>query len=175
MPEADLHAWVRALAANVDSFVAGEGSIAALGRRLTGRSTGIVLSGGGARALAHVGVLEELAERGLVIDRVAGAGTGALIGAMVASGWSAGQVDAACYDELVRRRPFSDYRLTRTSLIRGERVAAMLDRLFGDAWIEELPLQFSCVSTDLVTGERVDAAQRIGRRSGRSPRSRHPG
>jgi predicted acylesterase/phospholipase RssA len=114
-----------------------------------------VLSGGGARALAHVGAVAELAAHGVVVDRVAGAGTGALIAAMIAAGWSPAEVDGACYAELVRRRPFAGYRLTRTSLIGSERVAAMLDRLFGDVWIEELPLQFVCVSADLVTGERV--------------------
>jgi predicted acylesterase/phospholipase RssA len=91
----------------------------------------------------------------VTVDRGAGAAPGALLAAMVASGWSASEVDAACYEQLVRRKPFSGYRLTRTSLIGGERVAAMVERLFGDVLIEELPLQFRCVSADLMTGERV--------------------
>jgi predicted acylesterase/phospholipase RssA len=102
-----------------------------------------------------VGVIEELEAQGVRIDRVAAAGTGALIAAMLASGWSGAEIDAHCFNELVRRRPFSDYRPGRSSLIRGERVTSMLKRLFGDVWIEELPLQFACVSADLERGERV--------------------
>jgi NTE family protein len=130
--------------------------VAALGRRFSGRSIGLVLSGGGARALAHVGVIEGLEALGVAIDRVAGSGTGALIGALVAAGWTASEIDAACYEELVRRRPFADYRVSRTALIRTDRVAAMLLRLFGDLRIEELPRGFACVSADLVHGERVE-------------------
>jgi predicted acylesterase/phospholipase RssA len=115
-----------------------------------------VLSGGGARALAHVGVIEGLEALGVTVDRVAGSGTGALIGAMHAAGWTAAEIDAACYEELVRRRPFGDYRVRRTSLIGGERIVAMLHRLFGDLRIEELPRDFACVSADLVHGERVE-------------------
>lgn len=55
-------------------------------RRLTGHSTGIVLSGGGARAFSHIGALEELLAAGLKIDRVAGVSMGAYIGAMFAAG-----------------------------------------------------------------------------------------
>src|SRR5581483_1850996 len=106
--------WVRTHAAHGASVVA---DLDALGRRLSGRSTGLVLSGGGARALAHVGVLEGLDAAGVTVDRVAGSGTGALVGAMFAAGWTTREIDAACYEELVRRRPFAGYRLSRTSLI----------------------------------------------------------
>ena len=54
-----------------------------LARRLSGRSVGIVLSGGGARAFSHIGVLEELTAAGVEIDRVAGVSMGAFIGGAV--------------------------------------------------------------------------------------------
>ena len=60
-----------------------------MARRLAGRSIGIVLSGGGARAFSHIGVLEELEAAGLVIDRVAGVSMGAFIGGMFAMGMRA--------------------------------------------------------------------------------------
>ena len=152
----EIRAWARAFGRDVETVTAGPNGAAAVARRYAGHSVGLVLSGGGARALAHVGVIEELQERGLTVDRVAAAGTGALIAAMLASGWTAAEIDARCYQEFVRRNPFSGYRLRRTSLIGSERVATMLGRLFGDTWIEELPLQFVCVSADLVRGERVE-------------------
>jgi NTE family protein len=55
--------------------------VARLARRLAGRSVGLVLSGGGARAFAHLGVLEELHAAGVVVDRVGGTSMGAFIGA----------------------------------------------------------------------------------------------
>ena len=97
-----------------------------MARRLTGRSLGIVLSGGGARAFSHIGVLEELMAAGMVIDRVAGVSMGAYIGGMFAVGMEIEEIDACCYDEWVRNRPLADYTLPRHSLIRGDRVEEML-------------------------------------------------
>jgi NTE family protein len=166
---ADARAWARALDSHRTSrndgysrysgtfahISRGSRGAAALARRLSGRSLGLVLGGGGARGLAHVGVAEEIERAGLVVDRVGGTGVGALVGALIATGADASEVDARLYDELVRRSPFGDYRPSRTSLIRGRRVREMLDRLFGDTLIEELPLDFYAVSADLAAGERV--------------------
>jgi NTE family protein len=108
-----------------------------------------------------VGVAEEIERSGLVVDRVGGSGLGALVAALLAMGMDASEVDARVYDELVRRSPFGDYRPSRTSLIRGRRVREMLDRLFGDTLIQELPLEFFAVSADLAAGARV--VHRTGR------------
>ena len=85
-----------------------------MARRLSGRSVGVVLSGGGARAFSHIGVLEELVAAGVEIDRVAGVSMGAFIGAMFALGMDAEEIDARCYEEWVRRRPLSTTRSRAT-------------------------------------------------------------
>jgi NTE family protein len=150
--------WLDVLAARgghlvrVDRLADDAGRVA---RRLTGRAVGLVLSGGGARGLAHVGVIEELLAAGVPIDRVGGTSMGAFIGAMLAVGMDAEEIDARCYEEWVRRSPLSDYRMPRISLIRGDRARAMLERTFGDARIESAPREFSCVSCDLVSGDLV--------------------
>ncbi len=128
--------------------------VARLARRLTGRSVGLVLSGGGARAFAHIGVIEELLAAGITIDRVGGASTGAFVGALFAQGLDAAAIDAYCYEEWVRRNPLGDYRLPRVSLIRGARMATMLGRRMPGR-IEDLPRSFYCVSTELLSGELV--------------------
>ena len=128
--------------------------VAALARRLAGRSVGVVLSGGGARGFAHIGVIEELQAAGVRIDRVAGTSMGAFIGALLAQGLDAAEIDARCYEEWVRRYPFGDYRLSRYSLVRGDRVRAMLERNLPGA-IEDLHRAFFCVSVDLVTNQIV--------------------
>ncbi len=128
--------------------------VESVARRLAGRSVGLVLSGGGARALAHVGVIEELADAGVVVDRVASVSIGSFIAALFASGMTPEEIDACCYEEWVRRKPLGDYGIPRHSLIRGERARAMLDRnLHGN--IEDLAIDFACSSADLRSGEEV--------------------
>jgi predicted acylesterase/phospholipase RssA len=126
-----------------------------LGRRLCGRSVGIVLSGGGARAFSHIGVLEELASAGVTVDRVVGVSMGAFVGALFATGLDADEIDARCFEEWVQRRPLADYTFPRYALIRGERVRAMLQRTFGEIAIEELALSFMCGCGELRTGRLV--------------------
>ena len=127
-------------------------------RRLTGRSVGIVLSGGGARAFSHIGVLEELTGAGLTIDRVAGVSMGAFVGALFALGLEPDEIDARCFEEWVQRRPLSDYTVPRHSLIRGERSREMLERTFGRVAIEELARSFMSGSTELRSG-RLEVAR----------------
>ena len=129
--------------------------MARMARRLSGRSVGIVLSGGGARAFAHIGVLDELTAAGITIDRVAGVSMGAFVGALFAMGRDPSEIDACCFEEWVQRRPLSDYTIPRYSLIRGERFRSMLQRTFGQTLIEELPLSFTSGCTDLRSGRLV--------------------
>jgi NTE family protein len=129
-----------------------------MARRLAGTSVGLVLSGGGARAFSHIGVLEELTAAGVTIDRIAGVSMGAMIGALYAMGHDADEIDAICFEEWVQRRPLRDLTVPRHSLIRGERFLSMLHRTFGTTLIEELPLSFICGSTELRSG-RLDIAR----------------
>ncbi|HEY4427140.1 MAG TPA: MFS transporter [Solirubrobacteraceae bacterium] len=124
-------------------------------RRLSGRSIGIVLSGGGARAFAHIGVLEELTAAGVTIDRVAGVSMGAFVGALFAMGLDGDEIDARCFEEWIQRRPLNDYTVPRRSLIRGQKAEAMLRRTFGEVAIEELPYSFLCGCAELRTGRLV--------------------
>jgi NTE family protein len=125
------------------------GDIARMARRLAGRSVGVVLGGGGARAFAHLGVLEVLLDAGMLVDRVGGVSMGAFIGGLLALGLDGSSIDARCYEEWVRRNPINDYTFPRHGLIRGRKAEAMLDRAFGDLWLEELARPFYCVSVNL--------------------------
>ncbi len=124
-------------------------------RALTGRSVGIVLSGGGARAFAHIGVVEELLASGIELDRVAGSSMGAFVGAQVAMGLEPGEIYDNCEEEFIDRKPMSDYTVPLVSLVRGLRAKDLVQRRFADRLIEELPREFFCVSCDLVTSELV--------------------
>src|SRR6478735_8906280 len=131
------------------------GGLRPVADRLAGRSLGLALAGGGARAFAHVGVLRELEDAGLHVDRVTGASIGAVIAGLHAMGNDGAALEEICYAEFVRRRPFSDYRPSGRSLARGHRVRAAMERRYGPHTVlEGLPRQLSMVSVDLSSSTR---------------------
>ena len=115
-----------------------------------------MLAGGGARAFAHVGVLRELEDAGLHVDRVAGTQHRRdHRRRCTPRGLDGATLEEVCYSEFVRRRPFSDYHLSGRSLARGHRVRGAMERRYGaDAVLEGLPRQLSVVSVDLVSRTR---------------------
>jgi NTE family protein len=127
----------------------------ALAARIAGRSIGLVLSGGAARAFAHLGVLEELEAAGVTVDRYAGTSMGAIIAALAATGKDAAAVDANIYEYFIRSNPTSDYTLPSKGLIRGRRTLAALRNVFDGQLVEELPREFRCVSVDLLDRRAV--------------------
>jgi NTE family protein len=127
--------------------------MARLGRIYAGRSVGLVLSGGGARAYAHVGVIRAMSELGVPIDFVAGTSMGAIVAAGVAMGWSLMEMDERLHDAFVSSSPLGDIApLPIVSMSRGVEVDERLEKHFGDAQISDLWRPFACVSTDLTRG-----------------------
>jgi len=115
---------------------------------------GIALSGGGAAAMAHIGVLEELAAAGIAIDCVAGTSAGAMVGAAFAAGQLAAFRDTMC--ALTRGRVFRlfDPIWPRTGLLEGRRSLELVRAHLGDR-IEKLPIPYAAVAADLYSGEEV--------------------
>lgn len=128
---------------------------ARIARRLAGRSLGLVLSGGGARGLAHIGVLKALAEQGTPIDRFGGTSMGSFVAGLAAMDMSVDEMIAAAREELAERKPFGDYTIPRHALIKARRAELMLQRVFGHRRVEELERPWFAVSADLLTGEEV--------------------
>lgn len=126
-----------------------------MARRLAGRSLGVVLSGGGARGIAHIGVVEELLREGYEIDRIGGASIGGMIGSLVAEGRSPDECMAVMEAEYVRRSPLDGRTIPLVSLSRGVKGYAAQHRLHGGRSIEGLDLNFYCVSSDLATQRLV--------------------
>jgi NTE family protein len=102
-------------------------------------------------------VLEVLLDAGVPVDRVGGVSMGAFVGALLASGHDSESIDACCYEEWVRRNPLNDYTIPRSALIKGRKVQAMLDRVFGEVRIEELSRSLYCACVELRTSTlRID-------------------
>lgn len=155
-PSGTLGGWMDALGTAGGRLIGGrqdwERSLAPVARSLEGRSLGLALSGGGARGFTHIGVLEVLLDAGVTFDRVTGVSMGAVVGAHIAMGVEPAVIRARCEEEFVRGNPMGDYTLPVVALVRGRRAEAMLRRMLGDdTLIEELPLEFTCTSCDLVT------------------------
>ncbi len=126
--------------------------VARLARLLTARGVGLTLSGGGARGLAHIGVVKALREARVPIDAVGGTSLGAILGAGVALEWTHEELVERFRRTFVDTNPLNDYTLPLMSLVSGRKVTRLLRQEFGERDIEDLPLPFFCVSSNLTTG-----------------------
>jgi NTE family protein len=123
---------------------------ARLARFIVGAPVGLVLSGGAARAFAHIGVLRALREAAIPIDIVIGTSAGSLIGGQFAMGWSPERIEQVSAEVFGGpKRRLLDFVPPYTSLIGSIGFNATLDTIFGDVRFEDLWIQFLCTTTDL--------------------------
>jgi NTE family protein len=115
---------------------------------------GIALDSGGARGGAHIGILEVLNENGINIDIIAGSSAGAFAGAIYATGTKGKFLevlkDMKWQDALGL---YVDPVFPVSSLLAGKRAYAFITRVLGDVLIENLPLKYAAVTTDLISGD----------------------
>jgi NTE family protein len=126
--------------------------IARLARFLRGAANTLVLSAGGARGFAHLGVIRALREAHVPIDLIGGCSMGSIVGAAVALEWDDAEIKERLRHSFVDTNPVNDYTMPFLSLIKGRKVARLLQQNFGGLRIEELWRPFFCVSTNLTTG-----------------------
>ena len=115
----------------------------------------LVLGSGGARGLAHIGVIHWLLENGYRIGSIAGASMGALVGGIYAAGKLGVNADWVCTLERRHVLRLLDPTFGRTGLFKGDRLMAVLRKLIGDCSIPELPLPYTAVATELDSGREV--------------------
>jgi len=116
---------------------------------------GIALGGGAARGFAHIGIMRTLIAHGIVPNVVVGTSIGAVVG----GAYAAGHLDTL--EEWARSlQPrnilgYLDIRLNGSGLIGGDKLAAQLESAIGQTLIEELPLKFATVATEVRTGHEI--------------------
>jgi NTE family protein len=120
-----------------------------------GKTVSLVLGSGGARGLAHIGVINWLEEHDFQIVSVSGSSIGALVGGIYAIGkleefehW----VRAISTTDILR---LLDLSFDRDGLVRGERIIETLRNLIGDSQIEDLPIPFTAVATNVAIEKEV--------------------
>lgn len=146
---------------------------------------GLVLSGGGAKGLAHIGVLKVIEESGVQIDYIGGTSMGAIVGGLYASGYSANQIDSIFqvtdFEKIIQDNlprsvksfyekdnderyaltlPFDKFKIgIPLALSKGQNVYNLLNRLtyrVNDiSDFNEFPIPFLCIATDIETGKQV--------------------
>ena len=116
---------------------------------------GVALGGGAARGWSHIGVLRVLHAAGIVPDVIAGCSIGAAVGGC----YAAGKLDAieSFALSLTKRRVMGllDFHLSGSGLIAGGRLQKLLEIDLGEVKIEQLPIRFGAVATELVTGHEI--------------------
>ena len=116
---------------------------------------GLALGGGAARGFAHIGILKTLLAHGIVPNVVVGTSIGAVVG----GSYAAGHLDTL--EEWARSlQPrnilsYLDIRLNGSGLIGGDKLAAQLEASIGGALIEDLPIKFASVATEVRTGHEI--------------------
>ncbi len=128
-------------------------SVARIARQLSEKANSLVLGGGGAKGFAHIGVIRALEEANIPIDSVGGTSIGAVMGGWVAMGFDAQQMTEAVQQYFVSINPLGDYTLPIISLSKSSRLDTLLHRSYKERNIEDLPLPFFCISSDLSTAQ----------------------
>jgi predicted acylesterase/phospholipase RssA/CRP-like cAMP-binding protein len=121
-----------------------------LARWLLDRPVGLVLGGGGAFGIAHVGVIKALEEAEVPVDIVGGTSMGAIFAGGVARGWSADLIMEHVRELFASRWALYDFTIPFTSLLAGKKLDRVLDGLFGDLAILDMWTPFFCVATSIV-------------------------
>lgn len=110
----------------------------------------LVLGSGGARGYAHIGVIEELEQRGYEIVSISGASMGALIGAFYACGKLQEYKEWVLGLDVIELSTLLDFSFESTGLIKGEKLFEKLSEFIGKRDIESLPIPLTIVATDIL-------------------------
>jgi NTE family protein len=148
--------WLKSTPSVLHHHIVDAADLGRLARLLTRRGVGLVLSGGGARGFAHLGVIRALREARVPIDFVGGSSIGSIIAAGVAVGWSDEEMRMRYRRSFVDTNPVNDYTFPFVALTRGRKVSRLLHREYGDVLIEDLQRPYFCVSANLTTGRALE-------------------
>ncbi len=119
------------------------------------KDVALVLSSGGAKGLAHIGAIEELETHGYHISSIAGCSMGALIGGVYAAGKLEEFREWMKTVDKKKMLELTDFSLSLNHLVKGKKIIEAIMEFVPDVSIEDLPIPFCVVATDLKAGKEV--------------------
>ena len=119
------------------------------------KKVALALASGGPRGFAYIGAIEELLKRGYEITSVAGTSAGSLIGGIYAAGGLQAFKEWIFGLEPIQVMSLMDISLSKNYLVKGEKVMDAIKQRVPEVNIEDLPIPFTAIATDLYTGEEV--------------------
>ena len=119
------------------------------------KTVALALASGGPRGFAYIGAIEELQSRGYEITSIAGTSAGALVGGIYAAGGLQAFKEWLFGLDPIKVMSLMDFSLSKNYLVKGEKVMDAIKQRVPEVNIEDLPIPFTAVATDLYTGEEV--------------------
>ncbi|MBR1509996.1 MAG: patatin-like phospholipase family protein [Bacteroidales bacterium] len=123
--------------------------------KTNGKNVALALASGGPRGFAYIGAIEELQKRGYTITSIAGTSAGSLVGGIYAAGGMQAFKEWLFGLDPVKVVALMDFSISKNYLVKGEKVINAIKERVPDINIEDLPIPFAAVATDLYTGEEV--------------------
>ena len=115
----------------------------------------LVLSSGGARGVAHIGVIEELLNRGFIITSISGASMGALVGGMYATGKLEIYKEWMCSLDKMDVFNLIDFTINTSGIVKGDKIIEEMKKLIPDINIEDLKIPYSAIATDILSEQEI--------------------
>ncbi len=123
---------------------------------MTGKKNiALVLSSGGARGIAHIGVIEELLKRGYRITSIAGSSMGALVGGVYAAGGLENLTERILHLDKVDFFKLVDFSFSSSGLVKGDKVMKFMETYVPDRNIEDLKIRYKALATDIIHKKEV--------------------
>ncbi len=119
------------------------------------QNAALVLSGGGARGCAHIGAIKMLEQSGFKITSVAGTSMGALVGGIFATGLLKNFEEWISSLDMMEVLKLTDFSISKKGFVKGKKVIEKIKEIVPDRRIEELPIPFCAVATDIIQGSEV--------------------
>ena len=119
------------------------------------KNVSLVLSGGGARGIAHIGVIEELEKQGFKIKAISGTSMGSLVGAVYAVGRMQEYKEWLYTMDELEVFKLIDFTFSSQGLIKGDRVFKKMKKFIPDMNIEELKIHYAATATDILNNKEV--------------------
>ncbi len=115
----------------------------------------LVLSSGGARGVAHIGVIKELEKQGFEIKSIAGTSMGALVGGMYATGKLDVYKEWMCSLDKMDVFKLIDFTFSSNGIMKGDKILREMKKMIPDRKIEDLPIPYSAIATDIINSKEV--------------------